>query len=431
MSTLAGTDAFVVNRAGVNYQVTAANLMSTLADTDLLLVNRSGTNFKITGADVKSYFGPTASGGSVLLPGTAVYYNPTFDTWQSFIRSPDVTQIGGNTLYGTFYAATSPDGINWTLRPGVGGGQEGAVTGPQNQFTGNPMYYSASNVLSYAPSYTFFGAPPYFIFNFVYPAPGGVTSVNRATPGVTSPTLETSSGLNRYPVQSAGTGARWNLSAEVSGGNWDLMLTPVGGTGGGLITNWPDPNEAVNGIFYISGANKFVATYNVPVSGSNWEIGFFVLPATGTRVGTNILVPAGLNNSTVPNSFAQNPAGSTVVAGVNGKAYVFTSTDSMGSFSQVSLPAAPAGSTYQGGAYYINGNFWTMAAGAGVLYLFKSTNGLTWTQSGGNRITETGGTYPQTNGYGTSASNGQYVIAVSTSPTAGSGLSYYPNSLFV
>jgi hypothetical protein len=74
MSTLAGTDAFVVNRGGVNYQVTAANLMSTVVDTDLFVVNRGGVNFKITGLDVKSYLG--SGGNGYLTAGSYRVWGP-------------------------------------------------------------------------------------------------------------------------------------------------------------------------------------------------------------------------------------------------------------------------------------------------------------------------------------------------------------------
>lgn len=77
MSTLAATDAFVVNRAGVNYQVTAANLMSTIADTDLFVVNRAAVNYQVTGLDVKAYLG-----GGGITPPTYLGYNSGFATAQ-------------------------------------------------------------------------------------------------------------------------------------------------------------------------------------------------------------------------------------------------------------------------------------------------------------------------------------------------------------
>ena len=48
------TDVFLINRGGVSYQVTAADIASLVQDTDLMLVNRNGTSYKLTGANFKA-----------------------------------------------------------------------------------------------------------------------------------------------------------------------------------------------------------------------------------------------------------------------------------------------------------------------------------------------------------------------------------------
>lgn len=52
--TVQTTDVFLVERAGVLYQVTAANADSKVQDSDILLVNRAGVEYHITGANFKA-----------------------------------------------------------------------------------------------------------------------------------------------------------------------------------------------------------------------------------------------------------------------------------------------------------------------------------------------------------------------------------------
>jgi hypothetical protein len=102
MSTLAGTDAFVVNRAGVNYQVTAANFMSTVADTDLFVVNRASVNYKVTGLDVKNYLG--GSGALVTWESNSVGFTP-------ITTAAALDAVTGNNIgYATFYSAAASSG---------------------------------------------------------------------------------------------------------------------------------------------------------------------------------------------------------------------------------------------------------------------------------------------------------------------------------
>ena len=56
MAELQPSDQFLVNRNGVSYNVTQANLMAQIQDDDLMLVNRGTASYKITGAEVKDSF---------------------------------------------------------------------------------------------------------------------------------------------------------------------------------------------------------------------------------------------------------------------------------------------------------------------------------------------------------------------------------------
>ena len=56
MAELQPSDQFLVNRDGVSYNVTQANLMAQIQDDDLMLVNRGSASYKITGAEVKDSF---------------------------------------------------------------------------------------------------------------------------------------------------------------------------------------------------------------------------------------------------------------------------------------------------------------------------------------------------------------------------------------
>ena len=56
MADLQPSDQFLVNRNGVSYNVTQANLMAQIKDDDLMLVNRDDVSYKITGAEVKDSF---------------------------------------------------------------------------------------------------------------------------------------------------------------------------------------------------------------------------------------------------------------------------------------------------------------------------------------------------------------------------------------
>jgi hypothetical protein len=133
MSTLAGTDAFVVNRGGVNYQVTAANLMSTVLDTDLFVVNRGSVNYKVTGLDVKSYLGGGGGGGGGLFTDSTI--NIAVGVWDSSdIPSISVYRTGMNAVdpvsgtcitLGSNGIGRSTDFKNWTLVHSFAGAKGG------------------------------------------------------------------------------------------------------------------------------------------------------------------------------------------------------------------------------------------------------------------------------------------------------------------
>ena len=48
------SDLFLVERGGVSYQVSKANLQSKVQSTDWLLCERGGTSYKVSGADFTS-----------------------------------------------------------------------------------------------------------------------------------------------------------------------------------------------------------------------------------------------------------------------------------------------------------------------------------------------------------------------------------------
>ena len=70
MATAQPDDQFLVNRNGVSYNVTQANLMAQIQDDDLMLVNRDNISYKITGAEVKDSFVDPIEIQSVTLSNT-------------------------------------------------------------------------------------------------------------------------------------------------------------------------------------------------------------------------------------------------------------------------------------------------------------------------------------------------------------------------
>lgn len=124
MSTLADQDAFVVNRAGVNHQAAAADLMSTIADTDLLAVNRGGTNFKVTGLDLKNYAGGSGPGSNWTPPGGATGLPATGLSNPALVHNNGVWLL--YTPYSTVntYYTSVDDGETWTARAWPWGGTD-------------------------------------------------------------------------------------------------------------------------------------------------------------------------------------------------------------------------------------------------------------------------------------------------------------------
>jgi hypothetical protein len=58
MSTITGTDLFIVSRGGINFELTASALQTgvlSLPATDLFIVDRGGSNYKVTVSDFISY----------------------------------------------------------------------------------------------------------------------------------------------------------------------------------------------------------------------------------------------------------------------------------------------------------------------------------------------------------------------------------------
>lgn len=114
------TDVFLVHRAGVNYQVTAANANTLILDTDLLLVNRAGVDYKITGANFKAAAFQNAD--LYLVNRVGISYKATGAEVKAILsRAPVIASVtlsevtpGGNRFTSQSFAVTATmteDGI--------------------------------------------------------------------------------------------------------------------------------------------------------------------------------------------------------------------------------------------------------------------------------------------------------------------------------
>jgi len=118
MADLLDTDVLLVNRAGVDYRVTKAN-MATVQDTDLILVNRAGVDYKATYADVKKGFGPgiiaPKPGDARATPG---FVSGTGTQADPFIITPSTVGGAGGQAQSqqeiTFSGLTTGSIVEWT-----------------------------------------------------------------------------------------------------------------------------------------------------------------------------------------------------------------------------------------------------------------------------------------------------------------------------
>ena len=420
MSTLAGTDAFVVSRAGVNYKVTAANLMSTVLDTDLFVVNRGSVNYKVTGLDAKAYFvGPSPSTGDVVIGGGWVYigYDSANNTYWSW------NQVGGGNVGGTVfssspvYVSSSLNPEEWTLNPPMAS----AISGSEYALT------VAGNLSLFGFSGDVFGK------GYKFDTLGNRTNVGWV--------LDYGASLD---ILYAGT-----FSTDYST-NRTLVHIPTRNDGGqalicGLSTDAFQTNFTSNNfgaVFPTSATNYTELTVNQFLPGANrWLLGGFLgmgytVTGSGASVVASTVAPySNIWPGTLAGPVAENADGSIIIVkgrvnngGVQLGDYL-RSTDLGASFS----PQTPAGfKSITSGPWFINGKFRYFNVAGAVISLESSTDGLTWTSQdvSASFTNFTPGT-PTLNSTSNSAYDGTdlYVAGSFSSPST-TGIAFVSGSLF-
>jgi hypothetical protein len=365
MSTLAGTDAFLVSRGGVNYQVTASNLMSTLLDTDLLLVNRSGTNFKITGLDAKSYFGTPvyATGEFVSGIGPYFYYNPNTQLVVGWSQQP--TSLPGSEGPAAMFFSQD-DGATWKFIASAGGGYYVASTPPaqagiyemaysglvfQNDTAG--LVYQTSPNTPTASITSFAGITTNF----------SNTTITSSGGSVSGPEFPSSTGW----VQNPNTGTIVKVVSGRSGAYNSAWYRWTGwGTTAAAITAATDQRE-ISSLNYLPAVNRWLGCYSAGSVYFSSNDGATFTASTGA---TNVSLYGFATNGTtiigVGRAFPGNPEVWVSSNGGTSFSSGFTAT----ALDLVSVP------------FYVNGKFhYYFSPDSGVtIFLRSSPNGTTWTQ---------------------------------------------------
>lgn len=269
MSTLAGTDAFVVNRAGVNYQVTAANFMSTVADTDLFIVNRGSVNYKVTGLDVKAYLGGGGGGAGLISFG--------------IVGSQAAINAGGNVgsvvkTGGTYFmGGIIPTGSGFSL-----GNRQG--------------YYTSSDGTNFS-SVPLSGNP--VIGSPIVASDGSLVGIGGSA--------ATANGIYR----STNLGGTWNLVQSGSFGNWGtgqaISIDPTSGKIAAVARNpkilyessdngvtWTPTTLTLGGSdIYLFAGNNTIVGYN-----NRWHFSVF----TTFNQYQTLYIPQGSSGTVTPNN---------------------------------------------------------------------------------------------------------------------------------
>ena len=365
--------------------------------------------------------GPDFLPGSASLPVnyTAVSYDSRSKIWSAGAASPPAN-VGppGLTVFYPLSMATSLDGAGWTLSSLIQGTNIGQFTpGPCTQ---NPQgsFIGTDNKLVWLPPAWVAGSPTTPVRGYKMDGYGGTSSyvvdysVSAVYPAFLS--VASKSGPGGIALLRSGTG---NFTVKSSTDNF-VTCFDLEGTFAGETNVY---------FYYLPKADKFIVA--PPGGGGRSYVG---TQAPGTSAGMTF-VPSNINNWAIVR-LAENGTGGVILATLSGSNDYIRSTDGGVTFTAVSAPTPPSGSEFIRVIWFVNGAFYTFACEDNFgLYLYKSLDGTSFSQVGGNLI-NTLNLYitPSTTGSSLSDTDGKKVIAYARNRVTGvTGLYEIPSSVFV